>query len=115
MAGSRASIFEDDEVDVASFAPKPKAALGGPPKAEVRAVAEAANFRSREGVAVAPRLAQRRHRTGRNAQINIKATRETIDAFLALSDRQGWVLGETLEHALQALERTLSGDGKSRP
>ena len=107
MAAGRASIFEEDEIDVAGFTPKPKAAATGPAKAEVRAVAEAANFRSREGDKSLPRPSQRRHRTGPNTQINIKATRETIAAFTALSDRQGWVFGETLEHALRALEKTL--------
>jgi hypothetical protein len=76
----------------------------------VRAVAAAANFHSREA---APQLSAtakrepRRHRTGRNVQFNVKASKETVDAFYAISDRQGWVLGETLEHALQALRRTL--------
>jgi len=107
MAGGRASIFEEDEIDIASFAPKPRTVQNGPAKAEVRAVAEAANFRSREGEKPLRRPAQRRHRTGRNAQINIKATQETIDAFTALSERQGWVFGETLEHALQALTNAL--------
>lgn len=115
MAGGRASIFEnDDEIDVASFVPKPKATPAGPLKAEVRAVAEAANFRSREGGSVPLRAPQRRHRTGRNAQLNIKATQETIDAFAAISEQQGWVFGETLEHALQALEKSLSNREKVR-
>jgi len=119
MAGGRASIFEnDDEIDVAGFAPKPKETPAGPAKAEVRAVAEAANFRSREGGSAplrAPlRAPQRRHRTGRNAQVNIKATQETIDAFTAISEQQGWVFGETLEHALRALEKDLLSLGKVR-
>ena len=113
MAGGRASIFEeDDTIDVAGFSPRPKAAPAGPAKEEVRAVTEAANFRSREGGNVSSRPAQRRHRTGRNSQLNIKATQETIDAFVSISDRQGWVLGETLEHALRALEKALPGNQK---
>lgn len=48
----------------------------------------------------------RRHRTGRNIQLNIKARAETIDRFYALADRNGWVLGEAFEHAIAALERT---------
>ena len=50
---------------------------------------------------------QRRHRTGRNVQFNVKASQETVDAFYAISDAKGWVLGETLEHALAALKREL--------
>ena len=113
MAGGRASIFEEDEIDVAGFTPKPKTMQTGPAKAEVRAVAEAANFRSREGETSLQPPSQRRYRTGRNAQINIKATQETINAFTALSERQGWVFGETLEHALQALTAALPNSDTS--
>jgi hypothetical protein len=56
---------------------------------------------------VAPKRVPRRHRTGRNVQFNLKASQETVDAFYAISDSQGWVLGETLEHALAALQREL--------
>jgi hypothetical protein len=48
----------------------------------------------------------RRHRTGRNIQLNIKARAETIDRFYAIADRHGWVLGETFERAISELERT---------
>ncbi len=47
-------------------------------------------------------------RTGRNVQFNIKATTETIERFARLSDAQGWVFGETLMHALDALEARLA-------
>lgn len=46
----------------------------------------------------------RRRRTGRTAQLNLKVRPETIEAFYALADRQGWGLGEAFEHALRALE-----------
>jgi hypothetical protein len=49
------------------------------------------------------------HRTGRNVQFNVKASQEAIDAFYRISDAQNWVLGETLERALAALERELAG------
>ena len=48
----------------------------------------------------------RRHRTGRNTQFNIKARADTIERFYALADRYRWVLGETFERAVAALERT---------
>ena len=41
----------------------------------------------------------------------LKASQDTVDAFYAISDFKGWVLGETLEHALAALQRELAGDG----
>jgi hypothetical protein len=31
---------------------------------------------------------------------------ETIERFYAISDRHGWVLGETFERAIAALERS---------
>jgi hypothetical protein len=48
----------------------------------------------------------RRHRTGRNRQFNIKARADTIERFYAITDLHGWVLGETFERAIEALERT---------
>jgi hypothetical protein len=44
----------------------------------------------------------------------MKVSQETVDTFYAISDRNGWVLGETLEHALAALERELTGSGGQR-
>jgi hypothetical protein len=35
----------------------------------------------------APKQQQRRRRTGRNVQFNIKATPEAIERFIAISDR----------------------------
>ena len=43
---------------------------------------------------------QRRHRTGRNVQLNIKARAEAVEAFYAITDREKWVLGETFERGL---------------
>jgi hypothetical protein len=112
MKGKRAGVFdqEEDDFDVSGFAPKPAGADKGLPAEQVRAVAERSQFRSREPKSAPaqpePR-AQRRHRTGRNMQINIKARAEAIEAFYALADRQGWVLGEAFERAVEALGRDL--------
>lgn len=51
-----------------------------------------------------PRRQQRRYTTGRNKQINIKATDETIKRLYQLADARGVPLGELLEQALDALE-----------
>jgi hypothetical protein len=40
-------------------------------------------------------------------QLNIKARTQAIEAFYAIADRQGWVLGETFERAINALQREL--------
>jgi len=110
----RASIFEAGEVqelDVGSFAPKTAIDAKAPPADQVRVVSQAAQFRSRE--ATAPKLeAQfkrpaRQYRTGRNVQFNVKALKETVEAFYAVAEAQGWVLGYTLARAIEALQREL--------
>ena len=112
MSKSRASIFEDlKEIDVSGFAPKTANDAGAPPAQQVRAVTEAANFRSREAPAqkpeTKPKRAARRYRTGRNVQFNVKALQQTVDAFYAVSEAQGWVYGYTLQRAIEALQREL--------
>ena len=122
-----------DDLDLSEFKPKPvKAANDRPSKAATAKAAEASGFKSREakpvldetakpdrsiaegvlvgqGATIAPKMPetiqQRRRRTGRNAQFNLKARPETIDAYCALADRMGWGLGETLERAVALLEK----------
>ena len=112
MSGKRASAFDsEDELDVSGFVPKP-AEKPTVQRDQVKAVAEAAHFHSREPpqlteTAAAIKREPRRHRTGRNIQLNIKARAETIEAFYSIADRQGWVLGEAFEHAIEALKRDI--------
>jgi hypothetical protein len=115
MSKKRASIFQESEgevLDVHAFTPKAHIDAKGPPAEEVRAVTEAAQFRSREAT-IAPKIemqfkrAARRYRTGRNVQFNVKALKETVDAFYAVTETQGWVLGYTLQRAIEALQREL--------
>jgi hypothetical protein len=47
----------------------------------------------------------------RRHQLNARTTPQTIEALYAIADRQGWLVGETLEHALAALQRELAGQG----
>ncbi len=115
MTSGRASIFDegpDQDLDLNGFEPKKaKAARPAESPEKVRAVAEANNFTSRAAArpqTPASPTPRRGRRTGRNMQLNIKATQETVDLFYRLSDSQGWVLGETLEYALEALERDLA-------
>ena len=75
---------------------------------EVKKAAEAAGFRSREPTVIASAPKQRRRRTGRNAQFNLKTTPETIEAFTRIADTQGWGLGEAFEKATALLERETS-------
>ena len=106
----RSKLFDDD-FDVSDFTPK---TLKTPstPKPETKKAAEAAGFRSREPKPTIVQLptppapvAQRRRRTGRNAQLNLKAKPETIAEFTAIADKNGWGLGETLERAVELLRK----------
>lgn len=99
----RAGVFE--EFDVGGF--KPIKPIDTPPAEVVRKVSEASSFRSREADAKPKKRPPRIYRTGRNVQLNVKVSAETLDRFYRIADSQGWVLGETLERAIDALERSL--------
>ncbi len=109
----RADPFTGD-IDISGFSPTiPKK----PPvqKEVIREVSEQNNFPSRAPAraAASPKPVvetklmkqQRRRRTGRNVQFNIKATAETVERFTALADKHGLVFGELLERALDAFQR----------
>jgi len=102
----RAGLFEED-LDLAQFIPQKPSKADQPASEAIRAVAESAEFQSREPVKPTKKRQQRRYRTGRNIQLNTKVTMSTRDGFYEISDRYNWVLGETLERALQALRREL--------
>lgn len=119
MTKTRASIFDRDEaVDLSGFQPKAGLTPDALPAEEVRAIAEASNFPSREAkkhppTASAPsRREPRRHRTGRTVQFNARTTQKCFDGMYAIADRQGWLVGETLEKAYEALRRELDGQGR---
>jgi hypothetical protein len=122
MSTERASVFDQGpDIDISGFTPRTATKPAAQPD-QVKAISEAANFVSREPAWPTPTRAEkstareahkqpilrepRRHRTGRNIQINIKARAETIERFYAIADRHGWVLGETFERAIGALERS---------
>lgn len=106
----RANPFADVD-ELPSFEAKPK-----PAKPVVREqidrIAETNNFPSRQPPASAPQVrprSNRRWKTGRNQQINIKATAQTIERFYKMADSKRVPHGELLEQALNALEK--SGQG----
>lgn len=116
MSMARAPMFAgDDELDVSGFEPQTDKARQAANPEQVRAVSTKADFRSREPAPAVELIASpvrqevRRYRTGRNVQLNLKVKQETVDLFYALADRNGWVLGEALEHAVQALNQKLGG------
>ena len=99
-----------DGLDLTRLAPSP--ARPRPQPALAVTAGAAAGFVSREAPLAAPpppaegqgTPAARRRRTGRSAQINLKARPDTIAAYCALADRMGWGLGETLERAVALLQ-----------
>lgn len=106
MTGDRISIFDDNEedLDLSDFGPKQES-LGktaSAPIQHVRHLSEAHGFHSRRGDPV-----KRRYRTGRNVQLNVKVTPETLAEFNALCERYGWVQGEALARAIEALKAKL--------
>lgn len=113
MAGKeRASLgFGDelDDIDPSAWA-KPKLKDDKPGPEVTRQAAEATGFRSREPVRIeqAPTVSrqQRRRRTGRTAQLNLKLKPETIEAFTRVADANGWGLGEAFERAVDLLEQS---------
>lgn len=105
MNTSRANPFADTEA-LPAFAPKPKS-----PKPieteQIDKIAEATGFPSRQAARVPPRpRVGRRYKTGRNQQINIKATPEAIERLYKMADARRVPLGELLEQALDALQRS---------
>ena len=90
----RASIFDNSpDFDLAGFEPKKEKRGGETTPDTISAVSEASGFRSREpGPSVTEpaekkddplKRTPRRYRTGRNVQLNIKVSAETIESFYA--------------------------------
>lgn len=109
MMSDRANPF----ADLSDFqtAQKPKAT----PVAAIEQLAEENGFPSRKArsksieTGALPVRPTRRYTTGRNQQINIKATRETIERLYRLADARNLPLGAVLDQALDALERQING------
>lgn len=92
--------------DMPVFEPKPR--KENPVAREtIERIAADNNFPSREAHR-APKEAKRKprvYRTGRNRQLSIKATNETVERFYKLADERKIQLGALLDQALDALER----------
>lgn len=106
MSGDRVNPFGD----LNDFKPvKPKEHRPKPvEKAVIDQVAADNGFPSRQAIKpdATPALKkQRRYTTGRNQQINIKATAETIERLNVMAERMNVPFGEVLARALSALER----------
>jgi len=102
-ATTRANAF----ADLSDFQPQSPRPRNVHPE-QIDRVSKDNGFPSRqpvEPVTQPLRPAARRHTTGRNQQLNVKATPETIARFYRLADERQVVLGELLEQALEALEK----------
>ncbi len=107
MTMDRANPFAD--LNEFQAKPKPKPVQ----KAEIEKLAQENGFPSRQPTtnsanngnqkSVSNRKA-RRYITGRNKQINIKATSETIERLYKLADERNAPLGEILKLAIDCLE-----------
>ncbi|BAP89112.1 stability/partitioning determinant [Burkholderiales bacterium GJ-E10] len=91
--------------DLSDFGAKPSHRR--PPTEALDRIARDNGFPTREPIhaIVPPTDGRRRRTTGRNRQINIKATAETIDRLYRLANALQLPLGEVLERALHALEQ----------
>lgn len=108
MNTTRANPFADVG-NLPAFAPKPKTSK---PLAseQLEKIAEADGFPSRQPTRPQPNARKgRRYRTGRNQQINIKATSRVIEELYKMADERRVPLGELLEQALNALKKTPGG------
>ena len=118
MGKERVSLGFDSELDSfdpADWGPREKNAIKERPKPEAaREAASAAGFHSREPTQAKPPNIQRRRRTGRDAQFNLKVHPNVKERFCDIADDQGWGLGETLEHAINALECQLSTEHQKK-
>lgn len=90
------------------FAPKPRAPKSVE-KDNIDQIAREQNFPSRQATRTPTAPAARKRRTyttGRNQQINFKATAATVERFYRIADQKHLPLCELLEQALDALEHT---------
>jgi hypothetical protein len=104
MSADLANPFAEIE-DLPKFKPAPNTRMAG--KEQIAQTAAASGFPGHPpGRTPEPprRPRGRRYKTGRNQQINIKATPEVIERLYKLADERHIPLGELLEQALGALE-----------
>ena len=94
----RVQLDLDEDFDVEGFEPKARHVQH---RDEIKKTAAEVGFPSRQ------QPKRRVHRTGRDTQFNAKVRPDVRARFYAIAEEQGWVMGETLEHALAALEREL--------
>jgi len=88
-----------DDLGAGDFKPR---AIARPDPEAARRVAEEGGYTSGV-VSRAPADTQRRYRTGRTAQLNLKVTPENRTRFAAMADDAGISMNELFERALAVL------------
>lgn len=95
--------FASTVIEPPQFAKKAKAARPTTDAATVEQIAIDNNFTSRQPPRVQVTRKQKRHTTGRNQHIPVKATAATAERFRLMAEQRGVTYGEMLEIALDAL------------
>lgn len=90
-----------DDLGAGDFQPRP---IVRPDPDAARRVADESGFTA-GATTRAPADTQRRYRTGRTAQLNLKVTPETRARFAAMADEAGVSMNELFERAVYALGR----------
>ena len=91
----------DDEVGAGEFQPRP---IDRPDPVAARRVAEEGGYTAGAST-MRPGDTQRRYRTGRTEQLNLKVTPETKARFQDLADRAGVSMNALFERAVDALDK----------
>ncbi len=109
MAKERVKLIDDDLADVLASLPKgPSKPKNTVSKAEIKKVSEEAKFVSREVPPQPEKRKRRLYRTGRNVQFATKLSKETHDSIYDTCEQQGWLVAETIENAMAALQEKIA-------
>lgn len=100
-------LATEGDIDVSDFGTKPRPKDADSVRATIQNLALDAGFENRDPRREDLPPARSGRITGRNAQINLKARPETIDAFSQIADRHDWSKALTFERAVTALDRLL--------
>jgi hypothetical protein len=98
----RSKLFDPEpDPDLSQFAPRPADTTPKPSLEEVRGVANAGGFPSRDSRPIIPE--RHYYRTGRDTQFNTKVRPDVKAAYIAIANEDGIPIGKVLEDALEAL------------
>lgn len=105
LFGSRQT--EGDDFDLSGFSTKPRPRDTPMVRTAIQHLAHDAGFASRDPRREDPAPTRIGRITGRNAQINLKAKPEVIEAFSEIAERYDWSKALTFERAVTALKQLL--------